>query len=393
MTQENTVIGPRAIVFAGPNGSGKSTLIGGFQAAQKLPDVYINADDIARTEFGNISDLRERNLLAARTAESRRRDALANGASFAFETVMSTPGRVALLDEARARGYQVELAFVATRDPHINIARVAARVAQNGHDVDPLKIIERYQRTLALLPSALDLSDYAYVFDNSDHNNGSEPVPPLLLGFKKDGLIDRVKLEGVSWFDERVLPVCNDRSMERSLIEGALLPRIGNFQSYAGTVELSSTNFVWLRHDDRTLTIHDRALIAPQAFMKGDRAAISYQYGADGKAVQVQAVDVVKTSSVRERFNNLVSNTRAALESAAFQQCGEKPANLIKEHHKEKAVSEPSLEQQIREQEGIARLSQVIPESSLNEPSREDKNTRVIQSEPEHQNDEPGMDN
>lgn len=372
MTQENTLIGPRAIVFAGPNGSGKSTLIGGFQAAQKLPDVYINADDIARTEFGDVSDLRERNLLAARTAETRRRSALADGASFAFETVMSTPGRVALLDEARALGYQVELAFVATRDPHINIARVAARVAQNGHDVDPQKIIERYQRTMALLPSALDLSDYAYVFDNSDHNNGAEPVPPKLLGFKKDGLIDRAELAEVSWFDEKVLPVCNNRSLERTLVEGALLPRIGNFQSYTGTVELSSPNFVWLRHDDATLTIHDRALIAPQAFMKGDRAAISYQYGPDGKAVQVREqqsrvitppADLAGTGSVRERFKNLMSNTRAALD----------------------------LETQPKEQEGTAPVSKAVSEPSRKEPLREQDETRAAQSE--HENyDEPGMD-
>ena len=365
------MIGPRAIVFAGPNGSGKSTLIGGFQAAQKLPDVYINADDIARTEFGDVSDLRERNLLAARTAETRRRNALADGASFAFETVMSTPGRVALLDEARALGYQVELAFVATRDPHINIARVAARVAQNGHDVDPLKIIERYQRTMALLPSALDLSDYAYVFDNSDHNNGAEPVPPKLLGFKKDGLIDRAELAEVSWFDEKVLPVCNNRLLERKLVEGVLLPRIGNFQSYTGTVELRSPNFVWLRHDDATLTIHDRALIAPQDFMEGDRVAISYQYGADGKAVQVgersrviiPAADVAGTGSVRERFKNLMSNTRAALD----------------------------LETQPREQEVTAPAPNAAPELSRKEPLREQDETRAAQSEHEKY-DEPGMD-
>ena len=365
------MIGPRAIVFAGPNGSGKSTLIGGFQAAKKLPDVYINADDIARTEFGNIPDLRERNLLAARTAEARRRSALADGASFAFETVMSTPGRVALLDEAKARGYQVELAFVATRDPHINIARVAARVAQNGHDVDPLKIIERYQRTIALLPSALDLSDYAYVFDNSDHNNGPVPAPPKLLGFKKDGLIDRAELQEVTWFDEKVLPVCNERSLEKTLLEGARPPRVGNSQSYTGTVELSSPNFVWLRHDDATLTIHDRALIAPQAFMKGDRAAISYQYGADGKAVQVQeqsrivtpAVDMAGTGSVRERFKNLMSNTRAALD----------------------------LEKQPREQEGTAPVSKAAHEPTRKEPLREQDETRAAQSEHEKY-DEPGMD-
>lgn len=364
------MIGPRAIVFAGPNGSGKSTLIGGFQAAQKLPDVYINADDIARTEFGDISDLRERNLLAARTAETRRRNALADGASFAFETVMSTPGRVALLDEARARGYQVELAFVATRDPHINIARVAARVAQNGHDVDPLKIIERYQRTLALLPSALDLSDFAYVFDNSDHNNGAEPVPPKLLGIKKDGRIDRAPLEEISWFDEKVLPVCNDRSLERTFVEGALLPRIGNFQSYAGTVEQTSPNFVWLRHDDATLTIHDRALIAPQAFIKGDWAEVSYQYGADGKAVQVReqsrstkpAVDVAGTGAVRERFKDLMSKTRVTIDL-------QKP----------------------REQAGTEPVSKAAPESSHKEPLKGQDETRAAHSEHEKY-DEPGMD-
>ena len=383
MTQENTLIGPRAIVFAGPNGSGKSTLIVGFQAAQSLPDVYINADDIARTEFGNISDLRQRNLFAAQTAETRRRDALATGASFAFETVMSTPGRVALLDEARARGYQVELAFVATRDPHINIARVAARVAQNGHDVDPQKIIERYHRTLALLPSALDLSDYAYIFDNSDHNSGAKPVPPVQLGFKKNGVIERVPLDGVSWFDEKVLPVCNDRLVERSLIEGVQQPGIGNFQSYAGTVELSSTNFVWLRHDDRTLTIHDRALIAPQPFKEGDRVAISYQYGADGKAVQVKAGNAPKTSSVRERFSNLVLDTRTALESAGLQLRVEKPGNL---------TQEPAREKSLKGHESTSPLAQANPESPRNVPSTEGKSSRLIQPEPGHEPDEPGMD-
>lgn len=331
MTQEKLLIGPRAIVFAGPNGSGKSTLIGGFQAAKKIPDVYINADDIARTEFGNISDLKERNLQAACTAESRRREALADGASFAFETVMSTPGRVALLDEARARGYQVELVFVATRDPHINIARVAARVAQNGHGVDPEKIIERYERTLALLPTALDLSDYAYVFDNSHHNNGPQSAPPQLLGLKKDGLVERAKLEETSWFDKRVLPICQSRSLERALVEGARQPRVGNFQSYVGTIELTSANFVWLRHDDCTLTIHDRALIAPQAFVEGDRAVISYQYGADGKTVQVAAADVLKNAPVGQGVGALQPSEEA---------------------HED---IEPSLEEQLRDQENAER--------------------------------------
>lgn len=89
-------------------------------------------------------------------------------------------------------------------------------------------------------------------------------------------MIERVPSDGVSWFDEMVLPVCNDRLIERSLIQGVLLPGIGNSQSYAGSVEMSSTNFVWLRHDDKSVTIHDRALIALQPFNIGDRVVISY---------------------------------------------------------------------------------------------------------------------
>lgn len=171
--------------------------------------------------------------------------------------------------------------------------------------------------------------------------------------------------------------------MERSLIEGVLLPGIGNFQSYAGTVELSSTNFVWLRHDDRTLTIHDRALIATQPFKEGDRVAISYQYGADGKAVQVKAGNAPKTSSVRERFSNLVSDTRTALESAALQLRVENPGNL---------TQEPAREKTLKGQESTAPLAQANPESTRNESSREGKSPRVIQPEPDHEPDEPGMD-
>ena len=48
--------GPRMIVFAGPNGSGKSTVTDGLKLDEEFPGVYINADDIARTELGHIPD-------------------------------------------------------------------------------------------------------------------------------------------------------------------------------------------------------------------------------------------------------------------------------------------------------------------------------------------------
>ena len=164
--------GPRMIVFAGPNGSGKSTVTDGLKLDEEFPGVYINADDIARTELGHIPDVTQRNLDAAKLAEQRRKDALDKGQPFAFETVMSTPGKLALLQEAKGKGFQVELVFVTTRDADINIARVSNRVALGGHQVEPNKVRERYERAMQLLPSAVELADTADAFDNS----GTEPV-------------------------------------------------------------------------------------------------------------------------------------------------------------------------------------------------------------------------
>ena len=43
----------------------------------------------------------------------------------------------------------------------INIARVAQRVAQGGHDVPRDRIVARYHRTMALLPDAIVAADWA----------------------------------------------------------------------------------------------------------------------------------------------------------------------------------------------------------------------------------------
>jgi predicted ABC-type ATPase len=48
---------------------------------------------------------------------------------------MSTPEKVALMSQARARGYDVHLLFVTTEDPEINVQRVTNRVVLGGHDV------------------------------------------------------------------------------------------------------------------------------------------------------------------------------------------------------------------------------------------------------------------
>ena len=205
---------PRLRVFAGPNGSGKSTI------KEVLPlewlGVYLNPDEIEKAirkdgclelaafEVSATQDelqdfLRHPTLLAKaglraqaeqlHLAESKvdfgsvavnsyfasvlsdfmRHKLLETKTSFTFETVMSSPDKVAFLQKAQQQGFRTYLYYVATEDPEINISRVRYRVETGGHPVPEDRIVSRYRRSLALLPRAVAFSDRAYLFDNSGH--------------------------------------------------------------------------------------------------------------------------------------------------------------------------------------------------------------------------------
>jgi len=202
-------------MFAGPNGSGKSTIKS--VVPQALLGVYVNPDDMLKVildrgfldlhDFGitatateavsffSASTLLRQAGLADKAASLRftdgkldftavqanayfasvaadfvRQRLIAQRTSFSFETVMSSPDKVAVLAKAQAMGYRTYLYFIATDDPAINIARVQTRVLQGGHDVPVDKIVSRYARSLDLLLAAIRHTHRAYLFDNSQHN-------------------------------------------------------------------------------------------------------------------------------------------------------------------------------------------------------------------------------
>jgi predicted ABC-type ATPase len=204
-------------MVAGPNGSGKSTVIGLLRAQGVRLGAYLNADDIEAQlracrratmpglvappawqdrwrdflrdleRSGRASGLADpclasvswatdgvtagtapaNSYTAALIVEFAREQCLADGLSRTFETVMSHPSKVAFLRRARSRGVRTYLYFVATDAVEINIGRVALRVQRGGHHVPEDKLRQRYARSLALLPAALEAADRAFAFDNS----------------------------------------------------------------------------------------------------------------------------------------------------------------------------------------------------------------------------------
>lgn len=204
-------------MFAGPNGSGKSTIKAMLPA--NLLGVYLNPDEIeagvkkdgyvdmqsfdiettpaeilpffTTSEFLANQGLAEaargltfaegrlcfppgvvNSYFAAVATDFLRQKLLEKRVSFSFETVMSSPDKVLLFEQAQRLGYRTYLYYISTDDPLINLARVKARVNMGGHDVPEDKIVSRYHRSMNQLLAAIRYTNRAYLFDNS--RDGSE---------------------------------------------------------------------------------------------------------------------------------------------------------------------------------------------------------------------------
>jgi len=147
---------PMVLVLAGPNGSGKSTIT---QYFEKIGE-YTNADDVVASTGMD-------NLQAAQFVDEKRYSAIAEGRDLTFETVLSSEYKMDILRKAKENGYFIKCIFVLTIDPLINVARVEARVAQGGHNVEKDAIITRYRKSLNNIKELLTLCDILHVYDNT----------------------------------------------------------------------------------------------------------------------------------------------------------------------------------------------------------------------------------
>ena len=212
---------PRLLIVAGPNGSGKTTLTNRLRAIGLDFGEYINADEIALLlRHGPDKDRR-----AQIEADRRRESALADMRSYSFETVMSHPSKIDEMRAAKAAGYHFTFVGVALQDPALNVERVALRVREGGHDVPTDRIIARYHRTLALMPSAISLADRSLIFDNSDSDKGPILVmtteQPLVVTVARRELTVRLatsaRTNTAHWMMRFLLPALMQMQVDRQL--------------------------------------------------------------------------------------------------------------------------------------------------------------------------------
>lgn len=205
----------RLRIFAGPHGSGKSSIYRAIAAHHNL-GVYVNAEDLQielstvqglllrrfhpaldsgdlqtfyaqhplRLSFGDTfpfiasSDGRLTLSPSAQTlqkvsdavtllADYLRTRLTEASENLAWETALSDTSELAFIRQAKANGYHIDLFYICVASPVISKQRVTIRAKHGGQSVAEAKVVDDYERSLALLKDAVALSDRAYLFDNT----------------------------------------------------------------------------------------------------------------------------------------------------------------------------------------------------------------------------------
>lgn len=185
------ISGSQFWLIGGPNGAGKTTLASHFRAiVPELPSP-LNPDAVslellkARGYLGFADPpydvLRECFLEAANWVAQEIESRLENKEIVGVETVLSTEKYLPLFRRmAEVQG--ANLIYIGNQNPEISVERVALRFAKGGHDVPADKICSRWQRSLKLLPTFLEIATRAWVYDHSQ-------TPARLVAKKVDGRV------------------------------------------------------------------------------------------------------------------------------------------------------------------------------------------------------------
>ena len=177
---------PFILVLAGVNGAGKSSVLSTLLLDQGLdwfnPDRY--AAELAR-KLGISLD--EANGVAWRHGKSLLEEAIARGNNYAFETTLGGTTITRLLRQA-SQTHDLLMLYCGLSSPELHIARVAQRVAHQGHPIAEEKIRERWTTSRANLVQLLPTLSRLQVFDNSHSVDPGDDIPDPALVIELEGV-------------------------------------------------------------------------------------------------------------------------------------------------------------------------------------------------------------
>ena len=128
-------------------------------------------------------------VAAARYVLKSANERLEKGESFAVETTLAGKRYLQMMLNAKNRGFEIVLVYIGTENVEINLARIKNRVLVGGHNVPETDVRRRYRRSFENLPTAIERSDHAILFDNSTED-----------GYR---LIAILSTAGDQWFDAK----------------------------------------------------------------------------------------------------------------------------------------------------------------------------------------------
>lgn len=188
-----------AYFILGVNGGGKSTLRD-YQLNLKNDIKVIDSDQIAK-EF-NLNS-----VSAGKRAITLFQQCLTNGSNFLFEGTLSDSSMLKRINVTKEHGYIIKAYFIGLNSCELHKARVAERVLNGGHYIDPIDIERRYFRSLNNIKYLFTVADQLKIMDNT------EPTKPhnLILLIIRNKIIKQS--ENIpDWVAEYVIEPFKNRS-------------------------------------------------------------------------------------------------------------------------------------------------------------------------------------
>jgi predicted ABC-type ATPase len=192
-----------AFIIAGPNGSGKTTFsVSLLENTEILTGAHLNADIIAKAymtddDYKNLTPLQV-HIKVSELVENTIDDLIEQGSNIILETVFSSKYKLDTYKKLKDAGYFVNVIFVATSDPMINVLNVASRVKSGGHDVPIDKILSRYDKSIANAKLISKDADCLILIDNSVQNQS----PVIYSALSKGAICLDNKKDKPKWIQD-----------------------------------------------------------------------------------------------------------------------------------------------------------------------------------------------